>query len=127
LGVDQSIVDALSGKGITSPFPIQDMAIPLALTGTDLIAQARTGTGETLAFGVPLMQRIVTRADSDYDELEAPETAATPGGYGRRAFEAWRTARSFWERWLRDRRRRCRRGFPRGPAGVAVAARARLG
>ena len=72
MGVDQSIVDALSGKGITSPFPIQDMAIPLALTGTDLIAQARTGTGKTLAFGVPLLQRIVTRADSDYDELEAP-------------------------------------------------------
>ncbi len=72
MGVDQSIVDALSGKGITSPFPIQDMAIPLALTGTDLIAQARTGTGKTLAFGVPLLQRIVTRADSDYDELDAP-------------------------------------------------------
>jgi len=48
------------------------MAIPLALTGTDLIAQARTGTGKTLAFGVPLLQRIVTRADADYDELDAP-------------------------------------------------------
>jgi superfamily II DNA/RNA helicase len=37
---------------------VQALAIPLALTGTDLIGQARTGTGKTLAFGAPLLQRI---------------------------------------------------------------------
>ena len=41
------------------PFPIQAMAIPIALTGTDMIGQARTGTGKTLAFGITLLQRIV--------------------------------------------------------------------
>jgi superfamily II DNA/RNA helicase len=35
------------------------MAIPIALTGTDMIGQARTGTGKTLAFGITLLQRIV--------------------------------------------------------------------
>src|SRR3712207_8354386 len=38
--------------GISHPFPIQAMAIPIALTGTDMIGQARTGTGKTLAFGI---------------------------------------------------------------------------
>ncbi len=42
------------------------MAIPIALTGTDLIGQARTGTGKTFAFGIPLLQRIVAPEDRDY-------------------------------------------------------------
>ena len=58
LGVIDEITDALSGAGITEPFPIQKLAIPLALDGTDLIGQARTGTGKTLAFGVTLLQRL---------------------------------------------------------------------
>ena len=48
------------------------MAVPIALTGSDLIAQARTGTGKTLAFGVPLLQRIVVPADRDFADLDAP-------------------------------------------------------
>jgi superfamily II DNA/RNA helicase len=57
---------------VTRPFPIQELAIPLALTGTDVIGQARTGTGKTFAFGVPLLQRIVVPSDPDYAELAAP-------------------------------------------------------
>ena len=52
LGVLPAIVEALEQVGITTPFPIQAMAIPIALTGTDMIGQARTGTGKTLAFGI---------------------------------------------------------------------------
>ncbi len=58
LGVDDALCDALEAKGITHPFPIQAMTLPMALTGADLIGQARTGTGKTLAFGLPLLQRI---------------------------------------------------------------------
>lgn len=58
LGIDQDIVDALEGRGITSPFPIQEQAIPLALTGQDIIGQAKTGTGKTLGFGLPLIQSL---------------------------------------------------------------------
>jgi len=58
LGLDAVFNDALADKGITHPFPIQELTLPLALKGADLIGQARTGTGKTLAFGLPLLQRI---------------------------------------------------------------------
>ena len=58
LGVDPALCDALADNGITHPFPIQELTLPLALDGHDLIGQARTGTGKTLAFGLPLLQRL---------------------------------------------------------------------
>jgi len=58
LNIEQDIVDALAGKGIIEPFPIQEQTIPLALTGQDIIGQAKTGTGKTFGFGLPLIQRI---------------------------------------------------------------------
>jgi superfamily II DNA/RNA helicase len=58
LGVDQHICDALAEVGITTPFPIQELTLPLALSGADIIGQARTGTGKTLAFAIPLLQRV---------------------------------------------------------------------
>lgn len=63
LGIDQDIVDALESRGITSPFPIQEQAIPLALTGQDIIGQAKTGTGKTLGFGLPLLQSLGTNPE----------------------------------------------------------------
>lgn len=60
LGVHESITSALADAGIVHPFQIQALAIPLALGGSDLIGQARTGTGKTLAFGVSLLHRMVT-------------------------------------------------------------------
>ncbi|WP_222851231.1 DEAD/DEAH box helicase [Phytoactinopolyspora mesophila] len=48
------------------------MAIPAALTGSDLIGQARTGTGKTFAFGLPLLQRVVAPDDRDYAEATEP-------------------------------------------------------
>ena len=48
------------------------MTLPIALLGTDMIGQARTGTGKTLAFGIPVIQRTVAEHDPDYDELAAP-------------------------------------------------------
>ncbi|MCX5273562.1 DEAD/DEAH box helicase [Streptomyces virginiae] len=46
-----------------SPFPIQEMTLPVALSGTDVIGQAKTGTGKTLGFGLPLLERVVVPAD----------------------------------------------------------------
>ena len=65
------IADALAAVGIEHPFPIQSLAIPIALNGTDMIGQARTGTGKTLAFGVSLLQRITVKTDPEYAELRA--------------------------------------------------------
>jgi superfamily II DNA/RNA helicase len=72
LGVLPEIADALERAGITTPFPIQEMTLSVALMGTDLIGQARTGTGKTLAFGIPLLQRSVAPHDPDYADLAAP-------------------------------------------------------
>jgi superfamily II DNA/RNA helicase len=60
LGVRDEIVRALDEQGITHPFAIQELTLPLALAGDDLIGQARTGMGKTYAFGVPMLQRITT-------------------------------------------------------------------
>ncbi|HEY9337410.1 MAG TPA: DEAD/DEAH box helicase, partial [Kribbella sp.] len=48
------------------------MTLPVALMGTDLIGQARTGTGKTLGFGIPLLQRTIAPHEADYAELVAP-------------------------------------------------------
>ena len=58
LGADPDIAQALADIGIERAFPIQAMTLPLALEGRDLIGQAKTGTGKTLGFGIPLLQRI---------------------------------------------------------------------
>src|SRR5215475_3184370 len=63
LGVSDPICDALAAAGITAAFPIQTLALPIALAGHDIIGQARTGTGKTLAFGIPLLQRLGQPAD----------------------------------------------------------------
>jgi superfamily II DNA/RNA helicase len=60
LGVREEIVRALAEGGIEHTFAIQELTLPLAMTGDDLIGQARTGMGKTFAFGVPLLHRIVT-------------------------------------------------------------------
>ncbi len=67
-----AIAKALRANGITDAFPIQEMTLPIALTGTDLIGQARTGTGKTLAFSIPILQRVIAPDDADFSELVAP-------------------------------------------------------
>ncbi|WP_433278742.1 DEAD/DEAH box helicase [Pseudonocardia xinjiangensis] len=59
LGVRPEIVRALAEAGIERTFAIQELTLPLALAGDDIIGQARTGMGKTLGFGVPLLQRVV--------------------------------------------------------------------
>jgi superfamily II DNA/RNA helicase len=56
--IKPEIVQALADVGITHTFAIQELTLPIALNGQDLIGQARTGTGKTLGFGVPLLNRL---------------------------------------------------------------------
>ncbi|MER7843725.1 DEAD/DEAH box helicase [Kitasatospora sp. NPDC096077] len=65
LGILPETAEALEAVGIVHPFPIQEMTLPVALTGHDVIGQAKTGTGKTLGFGLPLIERAVVRADVD--------------------------------------------------------------
>ena len=56
--VSDTICAALEAAGIRTTFPIQALTLPIALGGHDIIGQARTGTGKTLGFGIPLLQRL---------------------------------------------------------------------
>ncbi|MDH5371909.1 MAG: DEAD/DEAH box helicase [Acidimicrobiia bacterium] len=58
LGVPDYLIEALDQQGITSPFPIQALAIPDALDGRDICGRAKTGSGKTLAFGLPIVDRL---------------------------------------------------------------------
>lgn len=58
LGIAPKILDILLQRKFTTPTPIQHQAIPLAIEGQDVIGIAQTGTGKTLAFGVPMIQRL---------------------------------------------------------------------
>ncbi|XP_057465620.1 DEAD-box ATP-dependent RNA helicase 53, mitochondrial-like [Actinidia eriantha] len=59
LGISEQIVSSLSKKGITKLFPIQRAVLEPAMRGRDMIGRARTGTGKTLAFGIPIMDKII--------------------------------------------------------------------
>ncbi len=60
LGVPARIVDALTARGITSPFPIQAETLPDTLAGRDVLGRGKTGSGKTLAFSIPLVGRLST-------------------------------------------------------------------
>ena len=68
LGVAAEICDGLATRGITRTFAIQELTLPIALSGQDLIGQARTGMGKTYGFGVPLLDRVFD--DADIEELD---------------------------------------------------------
>ncbi|MGW4841212.1 DEAD/DEAH box helicase [Nocardia brasiliensis] len=74
LGVRAEIVRALDEIGIERTFAIQELTLPLALAGEDLIGQARTGMGKTFGFGVPLLHRIAT-ADTGTTPLDGTPRA----------------------------------------------------
>ncbi|MFI2344419.1 DEAD/DEAH box helicase [Nocardia gamkensis] len=74
LGVRAEIVRALGEIGIERTFAIQELTLPLALAGEDLIGQARTGMGKTFGFGVPLLHRIAT-AESGTTPLDGTPRA----------------------------------------------------
>jgi ATP-dependent RNA helicase DeaD len=72
LGISATIIHALSDMGFEEPTPIQAQAIPLVLSGKDLVGQAQTGTGKTAAFGIPLLENIKTSTGATYGIILAP-------------------------------------------------------
>jgi superfamily II DNA/RNA helicase len=71
LPLRKETITALAEHGFTSPFPIQEMVMPIALADGDVIGQAKTGTGKTLAFGIPVIERVVAPNDADWSELSS--------------------------------------------------------
>jgi superfamily II DNA/RNA helicase len=58
LGVPAALVDVLDAGGITAPFPVQAATLPDALAGRDILGRARTGSGKTLGFSLPMVSRL---------------------------------------------------------------------
>src|SRR3954464_10953979 len=58
LGIAPKLLDILEKQKFTKPTPIQSQSIPSAIEGKDLMGIAQTGTGKTLAFGIPMIQRL---------------------------------------------------------------------
>lgn len=59
LGIDEEIINSLARRGIARLFPIQKAVLEPAMQGRDMIGRARTGTGKTLAFGIPILDKII--------------------------------------------------------------------
>ncbi|MGH3743687.1 MAG: DEAD/DEAH box helicase, partial [Mycobacteriales bacterium] len=79
LGVRAETLESLHGMGIFTPFAIQSLSLPIALAGSDIIGQARTGTGKTLAFGIPLLERVeVGHVDAAGDPLPPQALVVVP-------------------------------------------------
>ena len=78
LGILSETAEALEAVGITSPFPIQEMTLPVALAGTDVIGQAKTGTGKTLGFGLPLLESVTVPADVELGRAKPEELTDAP-------------------------------------------------
>ena len=73
LGVADALTAALAKQGVTEPTPIQEQALPRLFAGANLIAQAPTGTGKTLAYLLPVLQRL----DSSLPQAQAIVLAPT--------------------------------------------------
>lgn len=78
LGILPETAEALEAVGITSPFPIQEMTLPVALAGTDVIGQAKTGTGKTLGFGLPILDSVTVPADVELGRAKPEELTDAP-------------------------------------------------
>jgi len=76
LGIAPSIVAHLRKLGFTTPTPIQHQAIPIAMEGKDVMGIAQTGTGKTLAFGIPMIQRLSRHKGTGLVLLPTRELAA---------------------------------------------------
>ncbi|TQC30776.1 DEAD/DEAH box helicase, partial [Streptococcus agalactiae] len=72
LNLSQDILSAVEKAGFVEPSPIQEMTIPLALEGKDVIGQAQTGTGKTAAFGLPTLNKIHTEDNTIQALIIAP-------------------------------------------------------
>ncbi|GAA5612813.1 DEAD/DEAH box helicase [Streptomyces platensis] len=78
LGIFPETAEALEAVGIISPFPIQELTLPVALSGNDVIGQAKTGTGKTLGFGLPLLERVTVPADVEAGRAKPEQLTEAP-------------------------------------------------
>ena len=73
----RELLQGIYEKGFEKPSPIQEESIPIALTGRDILARAKNGTGKTAAFTIPLLERIDTASGDIQGEAGHPQSAKT--------------------------------------------------
>jgi superfamily II DNA/RNA helicase len=72
LGVSEAVEQALAAQNVVEPFHIQYLVLPDALAGRDVLAKAPTGSGKTIAFGIPLVERVTGNGSSPEALVLAP-------------------------------------------------------
>ena len=87
LGLSPTACASLARLGYDTPTPIQTEAIPLVLSGVDLLGRAETGTGKTAAFGLPMIDRLLA-LETGYGR-RIPR-ACPPGNWPSRSMKRWR-------------------------------------
>jgi superfamily II DNA/RNA helicase len=70
--LDERILSAIQAMGYVTPTPIQEKAIPLVLTGKDVMGAAQTGTGKTAGYGLPVLQRVLPQANTSASPARHP-------------------------------------------------------
>ncbi|HYG55137.1 MAG TPA: DEAD/DEAH box helicase, partial [Burkholderiales bacterium] len=75
LGLRPELLRAIAEQGYTQPTPIQQQAIPVVLSGRDLLGAAQTGTGKTAGFALPLLQRLSGKANGSHSPARHPVRA----------------------------------------------------
>jgi len=75
LGLDKSLLDVIEKLGYSTPFPIQERAIPVLLENNDVIGQAHTGTGKTAAYGLPILQLTIPKQGIQGVIMAPPENS----------------------------------------------------
>ena len=78
LGLAEPLLRAVHEQGYTTPTPIQAQAIPVVLTGGDLIGGAQTGTGKTAGFVLPMLQRLMAKPAERDCARPSPDPRADP-------------------------------------------------
>ena len=89
LGIDEKTISALDYLKFSTPTPIQKEIIPLALNGKNVIGIAQTGTGKTLAFGIPMIEKVVRNKGQGLILVPTRELAIQVGNSIREVGKLW--------------------------------------